>query len=169
MTPFADLSKGLKLPRHNVMVPWGASFEALRDSADYAKDWLPYGHTERYGQLHWHDEPLLPEEKYNKGYTGGVIAYVRGNPPTVRTFSLGIKDDVWLKQEVYQYHAWMTRLIPILGLPSVDTEHLVSAHHIVPPCEWRQGKVRFLLSYSFMKGEPYLDFSLSHADYPLHN
>lgn len=167
-TAFSDLSKGLWLPNRKLLVPWGGSFESLRDSADEANDWLPHGHTERYGQLHWQNEPLLPGENTQKGHTGGVIAYVRGILPTVRQFSLGVRNDGMLRHEVFQYHAWMTRLIPILGTPSVDTSQLASRYHIVPPCEWQQGKVRVSLKYAFMKSDPTLELSISHPDFPLH-
>jgi hypothetical protein len=58
---FSNLTDGLKLPGRGITIPWGGSYESLKPSASYAKDWMVHGHDVRYGQLHWDEEVLLPE------------------------------------------------------------------------------------------------------------
>ncbi len=168
---FENLSEGLFLPNRKLMVAWGAPFSTYEHLADSAKEWDAYGHTDRYGQIHWQNEPLLPDTdgwQPSAGYTGGVIAYIRGTTETtIRSFSLTVRDDIWLKQEVFQYHAWMIGLIPILGTPAIDSSKLHFKNSIVPPCERRQGRVRVRLSYEFIKSEPCMHLDLFHDDYPL--
>jgi hypothetical protein len=163
LSPLEDISQGLQLPNRGILIPWGGKYDLLRAEATEAKDWLPYGHTERYGQLHWEDEILLPDPRSDR-FKGKVVAYVKGTPLTVRRFECYIWDDFLLKRDSFRYAVWMHALTRTLGPPEIDSASLQSDLLYAPTLIWRRGKVTIESFYQDFKGSEYSGVRISHKD-----
>lgn len=161
MHPLEDLSHGLLLPNRGIVIPWGGNYDSLLASASEANDWLPHGHNERYGQLHWDDETLLPGSSSGR-IKGKVIGYVKGAPLTLRRFECYIWDDSWLKREAFRYAAWMHELTRLLGPPEIDATTLVNANLYAPTLAWRNGPVTIESFYCDAKGDEWSGVRISH-------
>jgi len=160
--PFYNLEKGILLPKNNLFVNWGESFEDLSIVADRAESWLPHGETDnskmRYGQLRWYNEDAGIRRSY-----GVVIGYVHGDPTIVRQFDL-FAGDPRVNDKGGLYAMWKDRLTLVLGEPHVPQDE---RGFIAPPCTWKIGPVLVGILWHCFKGEEDLYVRLSHDAYPI--